>query len=250
MIDVPAYLERIGYSGPTAPTPDTLRRIHRAHLFSVPFENLDIWLRRKFLCDQDAFVTKVVNKRRGGFCYELNGAFAALLVALGFRVSLLSARVPRENGTRTPEFDHLALRVDLKEPWLADVGFGDSFLDPLRLQAGLEQAQDGHNFRITEREGWLEVERMEQDGSWKVRYFFRLRPRRLTEFAPMCDYHQTSPQSPFTRKRVCTKPTPEGRVTLADQRLIVTKGKEKTETLLDSDEEWRIALRKYFGVVL
>jgi N-hydroxyarylamine O-acetyltransferase len=250
MIDVPAYLERIGYSGPITPTSDTLRCLHRAHLFAVPFENLDIWLRRRFLCDQDAFVTKVVKQRRGGFCYELNGAFAALLMALGFQVTLLSARVPREDGTNTPEFDHLALRVDFEEPWLADVGFGDSFLDPLRLEAGLEQKQDGHNFRITQRDGSLAVERVEQDGSWKVQYCFRLRPRRFAEFAPMCDYHQTSSESPFTRKRLCTKPAPEGRVTLSDRRLIFTNRKEKTETLLDSEEEWRTALRNYFGVVL
>jgi N-hydroxyarylamine O-acetyltransferase len=250
MIDVPAYLERIGYSGPTSPTSDVLRGLHRAHLVSVPFENLDIARGRKILCNPDAFIKKIVNKRRGGFCYELNGAFAALLAALGFQVSLLSARVPREDGTNTPEFDHLALRVDFAEPWLADVGFGDSFLDPLRLQAGLKQAQDGHHFRIAEREGSLGVERMEQEGSWKVQYSFTLRPRHLAEFAPMCDYHQTSPESPFTRKRLCTKPTPEGRVTLSDRKLIVTNRKEKTETLLDSEEEWRTALRTYFGVVL
>src|SRR5690242_3655650 len=93
------------YSGPTVPSVEVLRDLHRAHLFSVPFENLDVWLRRRFLCDQDAFVTKIVNQRRGGLCCELNGAFAALLVALDFQVSLLSACVPREDVTSTPEFD-------------------------------------------------------------------------------------------------------------------------------------------------
>jgi N-hydroxyarylamine O-acetyltransferase len=165
-IDVPAYLERIGYSGPTVPSVEVLRDLHRAHLFSVPFENLDVWLRRRFLCDQDAFVTKIVNQRRGGLCYELNGAFAALLVTLDFQVSLLSACVPREDVTSTPEFDHLALRIDLKDPWLADVGFGDSFLDPLRLQTGVEQLQNGRKFRITERDASLEVERLEPGGVW------------------------------------------------------------------------------------
>jgi N-hydroxyarylamine O-acetyltransferase len=163
---VPAYLERIGYSGPTVPSVEVLRDLHRAHLFSVPFENLDVWLRRRFLCDQDAFVTKIVNQRRGGLCYELNGAFAALLVTLDFQVSLLSACVPREDVTSTPEFDHLALRIDLKDPWLADVGFGDSFLDPLRLQTGVEQLQNGRKFRITERDASLEVERLEPGGVW------------------------------------------------------------------------------------
>src|SRR5690242_10310331 len=76
-IYVPAYSERTGYSGLTVPSVEVSRDLHRAHLFSVPFENLDVWLRRRFLCDQDAFVTKIVNQRRGGLCYELNGAFAA-----------------------------------------------------------------------------------------------------------------------------------------------------------------------------
>jgi N-hydroxyarylamine O-acetyltransferase len=250
MINVPAYLERIGYSGPTAPSAEVLRDLHRAHLFSVPFENLDIWLRRKFLCDQKAFVAKIVNKRRGGFCYELNGAFAALLLPLGFQVSLLSARVPREGGSSTPEFDHLALRVDLEESWLADVGFGDSFLDPLRLETGLEQTQDGRQFRISERHGAFAVQGLEPEGAWEAKYSFTLQPNDLEEFAPMCAYHQTSPESPFTRKRVCTKPTSEGRVTLSDRKLIVTGKAGKHETLLNSEEEWRTVLQERFGVVL
>ena len=133
MLDLSAYLDRIGYSGPLAPTADVLRDLHRAHMFSVPFENLDIALGREIVCDDDSFIRKIVEQRRGGFCYELNGAFARLLREFGFRVTLLSARVPREDGSYSPEFDHLALRVDLDEPWLADVGFGDSFLEPLLL---------------------------------------------------------------------------------------------------------------------
>jgi arylamine N-acetyltransferase len=132
------YLHRIGYSGAREPTAAALRDLHRAHLFTVPFENLEISLGRKIVCDEPSFLRKIVDRRRGGFCYELNGAFAALLRELGFEVTLLSARVPRESGGSTPEFDHLALRVDLEEPWLADVGFGESFLDPLRLRAGIE----------------------------------------------------------------------------------------------------------------
>jgi N-acetyltransferase len=110
------------YAGLNAPTPETLREIHRAHLFTVPFENLDIHLGRKIVCDEDSFLHKIVNERRGGFCYELNGAFAAFLRALGFQVTLLSARVARSDGSDSPEFDHLTLRVDLDESWLVDVG--------------------------------------------------------------------------------------------------------------------------------
>lgn len=132
-MDVTSYLERIGYSGALTPNAETLASIHRAHLFTVPFENLDIGWKRGIRIDQQASVRKIVEHCRGGFCYELNGAFAALLQALGFKVTLLSARIPSGDGSYGPEFDHLTLRVDLGEPWLADVGFGDCFIDPLRL---------------------------------------------------------------------------------------------------------------------
>lgn len=99
MLDVAAYLERIGYSGRQTPSAETLRNIHRAHLLAVPFENLDIGWAREIRMDQEAFVRKIVEHRRGGFCYELNGAFAALLQALGFTVTLLSARVPARTAT-------------------------------------------------------------------------------------------------------------------------------------------------------
>ena len=141
MLNVPAYLERIRYKGPTTPDSETLRRLHRAHMLAVPFENLDIGLKREITCDEEAFVSKIVERRRGGFCYEMNGAFAALLWTVGFQVPLLSARVFRADGSRGPDFDHLTLRVDLDQPWLADVGFGDSFLEPLRLTPEMEQAQ-------------------------------------------------------------------------------------------------------------
>src|SRR5690242_9646293 len=139
MLDVRAYLDRIGYSGGIEATAENLRALHRAHLLTVPFENLDISVGRKIVVDQEAILKKIVELRRGGFCYELNGAFAALLRALGFRVTLLSARVARESGDEGPEFDHLALLVDLEDPWLADVGFGELFLQAIRMEVGTEQ---------------------------------------------------------------------------------------------------------------
>ena len=206
------------------------------------------------MCEEDAFLRKIVEQRRGGFCYELNGAFAWLLNELGFEVTLLSARVPREDGSSTPEFDHLTLRVDLEEPWLADVGFGDLFLDPLRLKVGMEQEmeqeQDGRKFRIVEEEGRFQLDRTDLEGSWKRQYSFSLIPRLLDEFAPMCHYHQTSPESPFTHKKVCSLATPHGRITVSDRRLIISRNGQKTERLLNSEGEWHSVLEEYFGVIL
>ena len=250
MLDVPAYLARIGYSGPTTPTAETLRGVHRAHMLSVPFENLDIALGRKIVCDEDCFVRKIVERNRGGFCYEMNGALAALLRALGFNVTLLSARVPCEDGSDGPEFDHLALRVDLEEPWLADVGFGDCFLETLRLIDGEEQQEGSRRFVIRREGETYHLDRTDVEAVRKRQYSFTLTPRLLEEFSDMCHYHQTSPESPFTRKRVCSVATAEGRITVADEKVIVTRNGKKEERLLGSDDERAQALKQYFNVVL
>jgi len=250
MVSVPSYLARIGYSGPTVPTADTLRAIHHAHLLTVPFENLDIGLGRKIVVDEDAFVRKIVAQWRGGFCYELNGAFAALLRALGFRVTLLSARVARDGGGEGPEFDHLTLRVDLEEPWLADVGFGESFLQPLRMEVGPEQVEPAGTFRLIPLGESLQLEKVEPEGHWKRQYSFTLLPCRLEQFAGMCHYHQTSPDSSFTQNRVCTKATADGRITLSGMKLIVTRGGHREEKTLASEEDWNDALRELFGIRL
>jgi N-hydroxyarylamine O-acetyltransferase len=257
MLNVHAYLERIGCALPTDLSAEALRSLHHAHMFTVPFENLDIHLGRKIVCEEARFVHKIVNEHRGGFCYELNGALAALLRALGFRVTLLSARVARADGSCSPEFDHLTLRVDLEEPWLADVGFGDSFLEPLRLESRAEQPQDGRIYRLTSSDGVFGLEVM-SDGRWKREYAFTLKPRDLSEFAGMCHYHQTSPESHFTRNRICSMATPEGRVTLSenmsaessDRKLIETRAGTRVETVISGDDEWRAKLRERFAVVL
>ncbi|HEY7099432.1 MAG TPA: arylamine N-acetyltransferase [Terriglobales bacterium] len=250
MVNLAAYLGRLRYTGPTAPTPETLRALHLAHLYAVPFENLDIGLHRLIACDVSAAVRKVVELKRGGFCYELNSAFGALLQRLGFKVTMLSARVARRDGSSSPEFDHLTLRVDLKEPWLADVGFGESFLEPLLLQPEIVQEQHGRQFRLMPEGTSIRMERAEPDGSWLRQYSFTEIPRRLDEFAEMCRFHQTSPDSHFTQNRICTRATPDGRITLSGRKLIVTKSGVRTENDLGTEENWLAALKEHFGVVL
>ena len=250
MVDVAAYLARIRYSGPTDPSADNLRALHRAHMFSVPFENLDIALGRTITAQVAPILNKVVGHRRGGFCYELNGAFAALLRALGFQVTLLSARVARANGDEGPEYDHLTLRVDLEEAWLADVGFGDSFLEPLRLEADTEQEDPAGIFRLVRDANRWHLHRAEPVTGWKPQYSFSLQPRELGEFAGMCHYHQTSPNSSFTQNRICSRATPEGRITLSEMKLIATRNGQRDERNLTSDDERIAVLREQFEIEL
>ena len=250
MVDVTAYLQRIAYTGATTPTSDTLRALHRQHLLTVPFENLDIALGRKIVLDVDAIFHKIVDLHRGGFCYELNGAFASLLQSLGFQVTLLSARVSRKDGGESPEFDHLALRVDLDEPWLADVGFGDLFLEPLRLHLNDEQSDPAGKFRLLPLRDRFRLERQESDGVWKPEYSFSLQPRQFEEFRGMCHYHQTSPESHFTQNSICSLATLDGRTTLSGMKLVVTRNGQREQTTLASGEERRTVLHDEFGIDL
>ncbi len=242
------YLERIGYAGPRTPDAATLRGLHRAHMLAVPFENLSIHTGEKIQLTEDWLYEKIVMCRRGGFCYECNGLFAALLRKLGFTVTLLSARVRKDSGEGYgPEFDHMILKVDLDEPWLADVGFGDSFLEPLKFVPGLEQDDPAGKFRIIEVEGDFGLDEWVA-GAWQTQHLFSLTPHSLDEYKKMCHYHQTSWQSPFTRKITCSLALPVGRITLSGDRLIHTEHGTRDEKILIGEEVIEGALTGYFGV--
>ncbi len=147
-----AYLRRLGLERAERPSLPFLTRLQRRHLLRVPFENLDIFWRRPFPLDVHRAWSKVVELRRGGFCYELNGLFACALSALGFRVSLLSARVWRKAERNWgPEFDHLTLAVTLDQTYLVEVGFGDAFRAPMPLSTGVQSDVSGR-YRLVEGE--------------------------------------------------------------------------------------------------
>jgi N-hydroxyarylamine O-acetyltransferase len=250
-MDVEAYLARIGAERPAEPSREALAALQVAHLTSVPFEFLDIGLGRPISMELATIYDKVVTRRRGGFCYELNGLFAWLLGELGYRVTMLSARTLEDDGTPGPEFDHLVLRVDLDEPWLVDVGFGDCFREPLRLVSGVEQVDStGGLFRL-DRDGddWVLIERSATDGALVPQYYrFTLVPRRFEEFEPMCRYQQTEAEY-FTQHRLCSMATPDGRITLYDGRLIVHASGVRTERPVDEREVPEL-LHDLFGVIL
>jgi len=250
-LDVKAYLERINYRGPLAVDAETLRGLHVAHLTAVPFENLSIHAGEAVVLEDEALFAKIVGRRRGGFCYEDNGLFAALLRALGFEVSMLSAEVANAEGVYGPAFDHMTLMVTLEERWLADVGFGDSFVEPLLLDERGEQVQGRHAYSITREGDRLVMSRRDVDGGgWKAQYRFTLRPHVFADYEEMCRYHQTSPQSHFTRGRVCSRATASGgRLTLSGMRFIETDaGGFRRERVLANEEEYADALREQFGI--
>lgn len=242
------YLERIGEPAPHEADAEALRRLHAAHLRHVPFENLSIHLGEPIELDPDLLYDKIVVRRRGGFCYELNGLFAQLLSTLGFRVTLLAARVWGGDGFGPP-FDHLTLRVDCADgtgPWLADVGFGDHSLYPLRVEPGVDQDDANGRFRVEPApDGDLDVWRDDV-----LQYRVEAHPRERAEFEAMCWYQQNWPGSHFVTGPVCSLQTDTGRVTLRGDRLVRTAHGERTETRLrDSAEILRVYL-EVFGIAL
>ena len=231
-----------------------------AHLLTVPFENLSIHYGQPIILQEELLFNKIVRQRRGGFCYELNGLFAWLLRQMGFRVMLLSAEVANDAGGFSPPFDHLTLLVhDLDgADWLADVGFGDCFRLPVRFEAEVEHTDaDGRRYRLQwqdeseknlVRAYWI----LQQFGAekWEPQYRFTLQPYQLTDFTERCHYQQTSPESHFTQKRICSLATLTGRITLSDLLLITTIHEKREERLLQSEEEYQGVLAEMFGIVL
>lgn len=246
---VDAYLERIGAARPARADVAALRELQLRHLTAVPFENLSIHLGQDIVLEEERLVDKVVSDHRGGFCYELNGAFAALLRGLGFRVIPLQARVFGDGGRLGIPYDHVALRVETDDgtgPWLADVGFGDHALHPLDLDARTEQEDPSGRFRFREApQGDLDLLR---DGSRQFR--LDLRPRVLADFRTGSWYHRTSPDSHFTRSLVCSRNTGDGRVTLRGRTLITTVRGDRHTTELGDDAEVLAAYRDHFGISL
>ncbi len=244
MINLDEYFKRINYDGPAEPTIETLRALHRAHMFSVPFENLDIHLGRPISIALDDIYEKIVNAKRGGFCYEQNSLFAAVLRQLGFQVDVLEA-LPAEDSIR---YDHMTLLVQLEERWLADVGFGDSFIEPLLVDDPTPQRQ-GHKVYQVEQDG-QQGRYFEQDGtSWKRAFFFDFTSRQVADFAAGCQYHQTSRESIFTQKLVCSLAARTGRITISNDKLIETIAGQKTERSITSSERDEL-LREHFNIIL
>ena len=258
-MQVQAYLERINDEGDLAPTAANLKRIHAAHLYTVPFENLDIHLGRKITLDKKRIYQKIVVNKRGGFCYEVNGLFGWLLQELGYNVTLLSARSIGAEGVLGIEYDHLMLLVkcpaDLGEladiPWLVDIGWGDNFHNPKRLdQIRIEQDDGLRKYKIEATDNqFYELSQQSYAGEWEKQYRFNLKAHAFEDYTNGCHHQQTSPDSHFTQKRVCTIATPAGRKTLGEDKLIVTIDGEKQTRQVRPEDRAEILI-DHFGIDL
>jgi len=230
-MNIQQYLERINYVGSINLTFEVLSQLQKMHLMNVPFENLDIHNNTKI--DLTNLFDKIVTRKRGGFCYELNGLFYELLKEIGFSITMVSARVYDSKKDYSPEFDHMALIVKIEnDNYLVDVGFGEFSLYPIKIELNKETNDPAGIFRIeTFDEYYKVVEKRNTQGKFIPEYIFSENARQIEEFQDRCNYHQTNNESHFMQKRICSLPTKNGRTTLTGDTLKITENGDEREAI-------------------
>lgn len=246
-VDLAAYFGRIGYSGRPEATLATLKDLHQAHATRIPFENLDVMLRRPIRLDLASLQEKLVRNRRGGYCFEQNLLFAAVLERLGFSVTLLQARV-RFGTQRVLPRTHVALAVEFAgQPWLADLGFGScGLLEPIPLEPG-EFRQFSWVYRL-ERESDEWVLRAPVGGIWQDLYAFSLEPQLAVDFEPANHYMSTHPDSRFVRVLTVQHVSPDIRRVLRNTDLITTTATGESIRTISGETELLPLLETEFGL--
>ncbi|WP_316820215.1 arylamine N-acetyltransferase family protein [Pedobacter gandavensis] len=245
---IKAYLDRINFSKTLLVNRDTLFNLQEAHLLHVPFENLDIHYGKKIKLEPELIFEKVVLNQRGGFCYELNGLFHLLLKALGFDVKMISGRVHSKDGDYGNEYDHLAIIATIDQrQYLVDVGFGKFSLAPLEIKKGFLFDDPFGQFQFDDdQDGYLKIS-MLIGGKLSPQYLFKTTERSFSEFEGMCHYHQTSKYSPFPQKKMISIVSLDGRITLSDQQVKISRA-ENEEILIFNPEEFNSKLLQYFHI--
>jgi N-hydroxyarylamine O-acetyltransferase len=248
-IDLDAYLARIGYDGTLASTAGVLADLHLAHATHIPFENIDVLLGMTPKLDLDSLQAKLVRGLRGGYCFEQNLLFAAVLERVGFRVTRLAARVWYGASRRRPR-THMLLRIDLADgPWLADVGFGgDGPLHPLPLIDGRETPQFAWTYRLVRGAGTWMLQSRGVDG-WADLYEFSEEPQDQVDYEPPNHYVATHPSSPFTRTLTAQRPTPDTRFILRGRDLTTDHGGRVEKRTVSNGELFDV-LDRTFGLRL
>ncbi len=246
MSKLQSYLDRIGYTGTPQVNLETLSSVHRAHLLAIPYENLDIHRGGRLTLNSDDHFQKIVGDRRGGWCYEMNGLLAWALREIGFDVTMLASTVNRQPTGGNIEGNHLILLVKLDRPYLADVGFGNGFLDPLPLASGSHpQRYLDYRLRTDGERWWFENHRFAPS-----EYDFTLDGYRLSDFEPQSQELQTSPQSGFVKNTVCHRFISDGMITLRGVMLRTTTRIGATERAIDTLPDYQRTLEDVFDIHL
>jgi N-hydroxyarylamine O-acetyltransferase len=240
------YLARVGFDGEPRPDFDTLRRLHRGHLASIPYENLGVLLGETLDFDIARIFDKLVHQRRGGWCYEMNGLFAWALETIGFRVTRLAGAVIRDRMGDDYTGNHLVLCVDLDQPYLADVGFGDGLVEPIPLTEHTIE-QDRFVSKLARVEGgWWRFHNHQHCGA--PSFDFRNEPAATEQLAGMCTFLQSSDKSPFTQNVVLQRRLND-RVEIIRNAFRMTAHPDRLERrVMQSADEMLHEMRVVFGI--
>jgi N-hydroxyarylamine O-acetyltransferase len=248
IIDLAAYSERVGFTGELRPSAKCLQELHLAHATHVPFENIEVLMGRPMPLDLASLWKKLVEDRRGGYCFEQNTLFAAVLEQIGFGVTRLAARVRLGAGTITAR-NHMLLAAEADgRRWLADVGFGgDALLYPVAWAPGETSEQFAWKYRLTvESPGYL-LQTWRGDG-WVDLYSFTMEEQHAVDYEVANYYTATHPDSFFRQQLMVHLPGPEARVTLIGRRLIERRPEGASEVLLADDAAVLETLAARFGM--
>ena len=230
------YLNRIKLSSSQKLDINFLSDLVKAHLNHIPFENLDIHLKKPILLNQDYLSHKLLDQKRGGYCFELNGLFQIFLQQLGYKTRLISAQVFNNTRGYSPEFDHAAILVTIdNDTFLVDVGFGDFTQIPLNINITDNQSDSHKEFNIQQSKDGFVVSEVNSQQT-KQLYRFQQISRNLGDFEKRNQFHQQSPNSHFHKKRLITRVTDTGRITLTDNQLIIYNNGKKSEQIIISSE--------------
>ena len=245
-LDVAAYLGRIGYTGAMRPTRAVLEALHLAHSSHIPFENLDVLLRRPIRLDLDSLQSKLIRGGRGGYCFEHNLLFAALLEHAGFSLSRLSARI-RYGAQRVLPRTHMLLLVSAEGcDWIADVGFGmDGLLLPVPFGTGEAQEQFGRFYRAVPEQGQWTLQ-IREGSDWAALYTFSLEPQYPADYEPANYYTSSHPDSRFVQTLTVQQPAPEARKLLRNRELTIDRRGAITKRSIVGDEALLDVLEEEF----
>ena len=248
-MDVNAYLARIDYSGPIRQNLVTLTALHRAHLRAIPYENLDVQLGFAVRMEPAAIFEKIVTNRRGGWCYEMNGLFGWALAEIGFDVTRSAGAVMREARGNEVAGNHLVLKVELDEGvFLADVGFGDGPLDPIRVVEG-PFTSNGFDFALSRQpEGWWRLHN--HPGGGAPSFDFDMSAADEALLARKCAWLQSSPESAFVQNAVVQRHFPQGIRVMRGRVFRELTAEGKKDQLVNSASEYVEILADVFGLRL
>ncbi len=254
IIDFPLqqYLERIGLSHAPQPDEQGLRQVHTGQAFSIPFENLDIPLGRTISLNPEVLADKLIHRRRGGYCFELNELLRLALKSLGFVVRPQLARVLYKCPNPTARTHEVLIVTISGREWLADVGFGGPGLRaPIPLVSGRIEEQFGERYRLIRdsRFGAL-LRKHAEDGFFDLYAFDQDEVTLDADLEMANHYTSTWPESIFRLQRMCALPAHWGRVTLTDMELTIYRGGEITSRTLSPGSEYMSALTEHFGIDL